>query len=1739
MLLLAVFNTPAWAYDITSTATARFLFAGTPWNITSNTVTASVTRPPTVATLELLHHAADSSATPIAINDFSATPAPGTFTPLDPQPAPGNLSSATNYDEGELIVIRVSDGDQNLHPGIIDTVTVTISVSATADTELLRIYESGPNTGVFIGYIYSGITETTTYNGYLTAPGGSTVVLSYQDNVDVRTATAPVNATLIPQLWLQLEADEELVAPGDPLGFTLTVENIDPRVTAQSVTITQNLPSGFRYRDGTTTIDTGASLDPSISADGRSLTFNIGDLIAGETREVSFIALIGAVRPGDYASEATASVMGILASNTATDTVYVRDPFGADKNYLAGRVLQVDSCSEQGSSSGLAGIRVFLEDGSYVITDELGRYHFEGINPGTHVVQLDSATYPAGLQPALCEDHTRSAGNAASRFLELQPGSLWRTDFYLSKIPINGEVSIALNNTLAIGEAATYSVSLSGRDLVVRNQTLEVELPPEAEFLPGSTTLNGSAITDPDIEGNTLSFELPEQQGHWESTLTFRTLINENTDTGEMLAGARLHFDTMSSKRLVTPTAESALIWISRGERREVQELLLQPRFDSLDAELNTRDRQILQETINRLKLLDLIKIYVIGHTDARRIRWNEGVAYRDNFELSEARADAVARELLNQLELAPEQVITVGLGAADPISLESSAEGLAQNRRTDLRVLHRIVIHPERDQVKAEGGEIRSIRAEQPPTISQKQPVELPLGILSFRDQDTLADPVQAVRIRLDQRLKPSLTLDGTEISPDRIGYQLREPENKTTLMTYIGVNFGEPGQHQLKIQGRDPFGNIRYEQQLTLTRTGKIAAIRVVDTEGNIADGRSPLRVRLELLDAQNEIIHAQSKLEIRGGDLIPSEVRKQRLPRSSEERLAEVNAEGWTSFEPVDRSGLYRVTLGHADAEVEVEIFVSPEQREWILVGIANGTAGTRQILEGAEQLPEGSEDGYYDEGRLAFFARGQVKGDWLLTAAYDSDKEDRRNLSLHQIIDPDSYYTLYGDTTTQGYAAPSAERLYARIEKQRFYAMFGDLDSGLNTTELSRYSRSLTGFKSEYLGRHLGYNLFISETEQSYVRDEIPGDGTSGLYQLSRVPLVINSEKISIETRDRYHSETLLKSRSLQRHLDYDIDFTTGTLYFKEPIPSRDAKFNPITIVVEYETHERSSNDLTYGGRGYIKAFNQALEVGATSVHQGANTLETDLYGLDTQLKLGEFLTLKSEWATTRTDTVSTSLDGDAWLSEVRYTTPQTDARLYAREQQGDFGLGQQAASERDTRKLGGEFSQRLAQPLTLSAELFSQEYLKDGTHRKVAEGRMDYAQENYGLNIGLRHARDGNSDGRNDTSNQLLTGGDWKVNESVTLSARHEQSLGDNANRDYPTRTLLGVDYDLTQSVALFAQQEYTQGEHADTEGTRIGLRAKPWDGAQVRTSVEQTLGENGERSYANLGLSQGWQVTAKLGLDVSLDRSQSLSGHVNHSIHPDQPPAAGSSEEFTAVSSGLSYRESHWTIEGRAELRTADREDRWGVFVGSIVEPQKDVGLSFSGRFAHSDKQHGSWDRDTELRFGLALRPAHRTWLILDRLDLIRNETGRDTSDEEGVRIVNRLNSHWRATQKLQVALNTGVRYVAEQFAGQELDALTTLLGSEIRYDFTPRWDLGLHLSSLNAWEAAQADYRSGLSVGYSPAKNLWLSIGYNFTGFQDRDFSAADYTAEGAFLRFRVKFDQQSVREAVELLTR
>jgi hypothetical protein len=985
---------------------------------------------------------------------------------------------------------------------------------------------------------------------------------------------------------------------------------------------------------------------------------------------------------------------------------------------------------------------------------------------------------------------------------------------------------------------------------------------------------------------------------------------------------------------------------------------------------------------------------------------------------------------------------------------------------------------------------------------------------------------------------------VDNKEVSAKRIGFKMQDEKSGKAIYSYIGVDFGKTGNPSILLQGIDPFGNTRFEEKISVKRSGEIKSIRLKSAEGNVADGKTPVKFKLELYDAAGILIPASVELEIREGTLAP--LKQPDIfalpPAAGNHPRVPMSREGDVLFQPVNNSGLYRVVLGYNNIKLEAETYVQPQMREWILVGLAEGTLGYNTVSGNMENLSgAGQKEDFYKDGRIAFFAKGKIKGKWLLTMAYDSAKtaEKMTGNGLFQSINPETYYTLYGDASQQQYDAASAKRLYVKIERDQFYAMFGDYETGLTVTELSRYSRRVTGLKTEMHGKHFEISAFATENEQLFKRDEIPGDGTSGMYRLSRNNILPNTEKITIEIRDRFRSEVLISSRTLNRFTDYSIDYDAGTLIFKEPIFSRDEHFNPIMIVAEYETLSSGGDDYSYGGRAGVKLLDNKLKAGGTFIHEGQGDGSSDLYGVDASLQIDDQTKIRAEYATSDYSAGSTQRSGSAYLAEASRTTGKYNAKAYYREQDAGFGLGQQPGSEAGTRKIGAEGSYRVNEQITADANIYRHYNLMTDATRDLAEGKIAYAEKSHGASLGFLHAYDRLGDGSKKESNQITMGGRiLTLYERLTLSLNHAQSVDKNDNSDFPTRTILGAEFAVTKKFTLLAAQEFTWGKGAETQNTRIGMRASPWSGAELHSNVERQFNENDERVFANVGMKQSWQVNKEWKVDAGVDRSHTISKSENYSFNTNVQPASGNREDFTALTGGATYQVKNLTWDNRVEFRFADTEDKWGLMSGVVKEVDGNWAWSARLQYFQTDAVSGLETTKLNLRHGLVYRPPITTLIVLNRFDfIVDKQSGAAGANYDSWRMINNLHANYRPRKDAQISLHYGAKYVQEKIEDANYGGYTDLWGLEGRYDVNKYWDVGLHGSVLHSWNASVFDYSSGLSVGYNVAQNAWLSLGYNVTGFDDKDFSQARFTAQGPFVKFRFKFDQESVREAVRWL--
>lgn len=1772
---------------ITNTATAVYSINGTSVTATGATsITTAAVTPPSIRFLSYLSSATGVPAgmsTLAAVAGSACVQAGGSTVVLAAPSVPGSgtlaspgnylLAAATAYAGTDVVFIEVTDYSQNLDPLVAETLLVTVS-AASGDSETLRLSETGLSTGVFVGYVplASGTAQagncslqarandklmaryvqssssvavsslalvdplglvfdattgqpidgarvtlvdaatgqpaqvrgddgvstfpstvvtgsTVTDSGgkaYVLGPGryqfprvaapgtyrlqvvppqgyrfpsqatdatlqqlpGAPFVLGTTSRGGVFTvlpgppvqADVPLDPGPLGTVDLSKSAGKAVVAAGDFLPYLITLST-SSTAPLPDVLLADRLPAGFRYQPGSARLNDAVLPDPQVGADGRSLVFRLGTLAAASSSTLRYVASV-APSAAQGPAENTAQTLGRIASNVARATVTVREELNRTRAFLAGQVTVAASCEADEQDAGarrpLKGVRVLLQDGTFVLTDEQGNWHVDNLRQGTHVVQLDTTTLPQGLQLRQCEQASRTGGRDFSQLVNVRGGTLWRADFRL--------VPVASCMQQQVRREGRRLEVLLGAPVGVESLSATVLLPAGTKAERSSVLLDGHPAQGLQVEDEFVVARLASQPARWSHRLTLQL-------DGEPSADVRLSVRVQASGA----AAQSLAPLVLKAGSADAAQCAPLP-LGELPAE--------------------------------RKPEPATGTA------AATSATEAAPANLIEQLPY-------------DDKWVAAAAPGVEW-------------LHPKAGFTPA-----------------------LPVIKVAVKHAGN-----QTVQVRVNRVPVDPLRFEGTQLSPS----------GAVALSMWRSVDLKD-GTNLLEVSVLDAAGQVVLSEQREI-HYGVNPSQAVLDPARSrlLADGRTPPVVAVRFLDAHGKPVRrgAIGEVSIDAPYLSQQQaeaIRRQPLAGDLGGRARyEIGDDGvaLVALQPTSQSGeaVLRFEFGNGRTG-EVRAWLQADAREWVLVGFAEGTAGHKALSGNLQALKDaGATEQLFDQNRLAFFAKGQVKGEYLLTAAYDSAKERGTGVSptLRQAIDPNAFYTLYGDATQQQHDAASIRKLYLKIEKKQFYALFGDFDTGLTVSELGRYSRTVNGLKSEYKGEAFGYNAFATRTSQAYLKDEIQGDGTSGLYRLRAGNVLVNTDKARIEVRDRFQPDRVVATRTLAPWLDYQIDHALGQLWLREPLASRDADLNPQFLVVEYETDGGAGAGWTYGGR-VAAPVGPAAQVGVTRLHEGDIGRQGTLTAVDASAKLDAATRAKVEVATSRREGALGPESGNAYLAEVTHDDGRAAVRAYAREQEPGFGLGQQAIAAQGQRKLGADARLKITDTLRLEGEAFRQQELVTGASRQVAEAKALWsATEDVKVSAGARAVTEQDATGTQADTRQLTGGVSYETMErKLVLRASTDLDVGSTSTTaNYPSRIVLGADYRLTAQTILTAQQEFARGENLRADTTRVGLRTPLWTGAEVQSSVGNQATPDGGRMFASMGLLQKLRLNEKWSSDFGFEQTHTLRGVANP-LGATQPLASGTQPvgsaapsatasgngyglvagDFMAVTAGLAYRDKAWSGSMRAEWRGSQTETKVNFAAG--VQRMLAEGEAVAAGLQLNELR-GSTEEARKLtaRLSYAHRPSRDRWIWLDRLEYVQ-ESGGAAAQLFTRKLINNFNGNWKPTARTQVAVQYGAKYVREMLQDFRASGFTDLAGLEARYDITERWDIGVHGGVLRAHASGTRSGQAGLSIGYRFATNTWVSVGYNALGFRDADFAGAEYRAKGAYVNLRMKFDQDT----------
>lgn len=1047
--------------------------------------------------------------------------------------------------------------------------------------------------------------------------------------------------------------------------------------------------------------------------------------------------------------------------------------------------------------------------------------------------------------------------------------------------------------------------------------------------------------------------------------------------------------------------------------------------------------------------------------------------------------------------------------------------------------------------------------------------------GFLSPEADANPRVPVIRVAIRHRKGQKVDLRVNGEPVDPLAFEGTRKPTKGRYAVSEWRGV----PLQKERTVLSADiinTFGTVSktFEREVHFTTTP--ARVEFVPEQSQlIADGRTRPIVAIRVLDRNNrplrEGISGEFTLNApyQSAELLDRQQLNQLTGfKASSARWVIEGDKGIAkiALAPTMVSGSLRLDFRFDDGEIsreqELETWLKPGDIEWTVIGLAEGSVGAKTIAEHMERKGRFDSD-LGDKARVALYAKGRILGKYLMTLAYDSAKqrEDQRALGA---LDPNSYYTVFGDSSSRRFDAASREKLYVRIETATFYAIYGDIESGFDQTRLTRYNRTATGVKVE--GRLGAFHAqgFAAEVGSTFQRDEIQGQGISGPYTLSSQQIIPNSESVRIEVRDRFRSEIVVTSRALIRFVDYDLDLLSGTITFKSPVLSRDFDLNPQFIVVEYEVEAGINGSMNAGVRADWTDKSGRIRIGASALSDKQDEARTHIGGVDVRAQLSQETEIRAEVALSRSEGETAS----GWLVEAQHRTGSLDLLAYARALDADYGVGQQSGSELGRRKFGLDGRVQLSEALSLVGSLWQDDSLSDGNRRRAAQVDLGYRSAATDLRLGLAHFNDKLDDGTTNQSNVLEAGASQRLfNNRLELSASTSIALDQTESIDLPNRHRLGARFALTNDIRLVGLYELADGENIRASTLSGGIEVSPWQGGRaIGTLGKQSTQEAGERSYAAFGLAQSVQISPALTIDATLDGSRTLDGTGTRAdvVNPDQPAASGGQiaagtlfEDFTAFTLGAAWRKDRWSATLRGEYRDGEFANRKGITFGAIRQLGEGsiVGSGLTWTKASGNDASSSEIMDAAIAF--AHRPAASPFALLGKLeyrsDQITNAVAGDpgptgqtrlnvSGDATSRRLVASLSTNWsprslmraldgaeQTVRRHEISLFVGGRYNLDQFEGIEYSGTSLLLGVDMRLGIGEHFAIGASSTLRANLEDDVQSFALGPQLSIVPQDDMLVTLGYNVEGFRDADFAEARYTHEGIYISARVKFDADS----------
>ncbi|MDF1593577.1 MAG: hypothetical protein P1P89_18875 [Desulfobacterales bacterium] len=1593
------------------------------------------------------------------------------------------MTPTHSYHVGDTICIQVTDLDQNKDPNAVESVSVTLADNKTGDSETLVLTETGLNTRIFRGCLLSVTEPMNSENGTISVSPDSALRVTYMD---------PFDASPVSQ-------DSALIDP-----FGIVFDSVTGVPLAGFVVTLRISPSGALA----STAPGWPPAQPDI-------------VTTGPTGSYAFPL----VPPGSYYLDVTPAAPYTFPSSVATADLPPGFVIGVGSRGEVFSLAPLDPALNldlpADPPSGRLSVTKTANKNEAAIGDFVG-YSVTVNNPGTAptaAVKLYD-TLPHGFR--YMKKSTRMDGIAAA---DPETG--------------RSRTLIWLLGTIAGGKSKTISYT--------------VVLGPDSPKGNGkNSAYAGGSTLGRNITSNIATKKIKITQGVFTSsgTIIGKVFIDSNADS--------LQQHVTADGRELESGIPGVVIYMEDGTRVETDP---DGKFSIYGVKPGTHVLRV--DTASLPEDVELVPISnrFLGSASSQFVDMVYGQIYKANFAAKRKTTVRDDRRPILPAQDTPAAASEQPKPESPPVLQppESSATEKDKLEKIDPpkpeASLQPVVSESASPAAAAQAAPVTTAPAatSQPAVTStaDRPPVNLEeqikgmtpdLAILKPRDGDLIAKGHVHILVKAPLETHLSLEVNGQPISEKRIGRTLSYQPGRVAVTEYVGVDLKTGEVNTIQAQIKDPFDNIRGRQAIRVTAVGSPDRIDIRPQLKEIpADGRTRAAVSVSILDKNGHPVPYPAMITVAttAGEI----VEKDWDPMTGGHQIEVQNGGATFSVQAPFESRTAEITARYETLKETAKIFFAPHLRNLFAVGFGEIKLGYGQKSGSWEFLKKDRsfDDGAFADARGAAFVKGDIGWGVLLTAAFDSGKEETDELFRTPDTDltSEGKYPIYGDESRQEYEALSREKLYIRLDKDRSSLLFGDYDTNLNESRLGAYSRSFNGFKSDIQTDRFSLRSFVSYTDQTQVVDILPAKGVSGYYYLQHNPAVDGSEKVVLETRSRRQPDRVLKRQLMTRWTDYDINYDDGSILFKEPVSSRDADFNPVYIVVSYESKDSGAKYYIYGGRGAVR-LTPWMELGVTDIVEEKEVDDYHLFGGDVTFTLPARTTLKAEWTQTDStfdiDNVYAPKTGDGWSVEIgSKPTERLDLSGYYRNLSSYFSNPSAVDVMRGSEKYGLDAAYRLQPDLLLRGKHFNEtDELNNGEYRlSSVDMEKKYKKTTVTVGISYETSEDDYIPAANLTSRDPFdiseetpedliaarAGLETRLTPDLSFLDGHKQDLQHNRYN----LTHAGLSYKIDSLSRTYVRKEYGTYDDRREDRTLIGVEADVAKDTVEYSEYRLENGADGARNYRVIGLRNKFKLTESLGGNVSLENLHTRGGEQRK----------GEPDGF-AVSTGLQYLPTdRLKLTSRFEYKDEKSDPdliSHLIEVGLGYKLHPDYSLLARERY-YSEVLGGNQGKRIRSRttLGLAYRPVrYDRFNALAKIELKNEQDTIQTPDENSDAYIGSMEGHYQTSRRLQLI----GKYAGKLVLENEFQSYTDLISARFIYDLTDRIDIGAEYRLLTGHDVDSRSHGGSIEAGYRLVKNLWLSLGYSFDAF-DSDLTADNYWGKGPFMRIRFKFDETTFRHS------